>query len=91
MSEQETIFVDGLIFTRPHEKSPDFVKGGVAIKVDELIAFLQKHKKADGWVNADLLKSKQGKLYFKLNTWEPSKKDDAPDNQDPTDPDNIPF
>ena len=91
MSEQETIFVDGLIFTRPHEKSPDFVKGGIAIKVDELIAFLQKHKKADGWVNADLLKSKQGKLYFKLNTWEPSKKDDAPDNQDPTDPDNIPF
>ena len=91
MSEQETIFVDGLIFTRPRESSPDFVKGGLSIKVDELIAFLQKHKKADGWVNADLLKSKQGKLYFKLNTWEPPKKDDAPDNLDPTDPDNIPF
>ncbi len=69
--QKETVFLDGFIFKRPHESSPDFVKGNMAIKVDEAIAFLQKHKKADGWVNADLLVSKDGqKLYFKLNTWE---------------------
>ena len=70
-NKPETVFLDGFIFKRPHEASPDFVKGNMAIKVDEAIAFLQKHKKADGWVNADLLVSKDGqKLYFKLNTWE---------------------
>jgi hypothetical protein len=70
-NKPETVFLDGFIFKRPHESSPDFVKGNMAIKVDEAIAFLQKHKKADGWVNTDLLVSKDGqKLYFKLNTWE---------------------
>lgn len=71
MSEQnETIFVDGMMFKRPIESAPAFVKGSVSIKVDELIAFLQKHRKADGWVNCDLLASKDNsKLYFKLNTY----------------------
>lgn len=79
MSEQkESILVDGLFFKKPIETAPDFVKGHVSIKADELIAFLTKHKKADGWVNVDLLKSKDGtKLYFKLNTWEPKKDESA--------------
>lgn len=75
MTEQnETVFVDGMFFKRPIETAPAFVKGSVSMKVDELVAFLQKHKKADGWVNVDLLASKDNsKLYFKLNTWEPKK------------------
>ncbi len=75
MSEQnETIFASGFLFKRPHENAKDFVKGHMAVKVDEAIAFLQKYKKADGWVNLDLLASKdKTKLYFKLNTWEKPK------------------
>ena len=71
MSEQkETVFLDGFIFKRPRETAPDFVKGEMSIKVDEAIAFLQKNAK-NGWINADLLASKDNtKLYFKLNTWE---------------------
>lgn len=77
MSEQkESVLVDGLFFKKPIETAPDFVKGHISIKAKELIAFIEKHQKADGWVNVDLLKSKDGtKLYFKLNTWEPPKKD----------------
>lgn len=80
MSENntESILVDGMFFKKPHENAPDFVKGSVSMKADELVAFLQKHKKADGWVNVDLLKSKDGsKLYFKLNTFQPEKKTDT--------------
>lgn len=84
MSEQnETVFGEGFIFKRPHENAKEFVKGSMAVKVDEAIAFLQKYKKADGWVNLDLLASKDNtKLYFKLNTWEKPK--DVPVAEDPS-------
>jgi hypothetical protein len=87
MSEQkESVLVDGMFFKKPIETAPDFVKGHVSIKAKELMAFIEKHQKADGWVNIDLLKSKDGsKLYFKLNTWEPPKKDEA------ITPEDIPF
>lgn len=73
MSEEkkyENIFADGMIFKKPHEKAPDFVKGNISIKVEAFIAFLNKYKKEDGWVNIDLKKAKSGKLYLALNTYE---------------------
>lgn len=103
MSEQNetssVIFGEGFIFKRPHESAPQFVKGLMAVKVDEAIAFLQKYKKADGWVNLDLLASKDNsKLYFKLNTWEKPKDDTASVNAGlddrevpPLDDSSIPF
>lgn len=75
--ENETIFVDGMIFKSKHKNAPEFVLGSIAIKVDDLTAFLAKHKKADGWVNVDFLRGKpkegetKGKPYFKLNTFKP--------------------
>ena len=88
MSEQnETVFLDGFIFKRPHESAPDFVKGAMSIKVDEAIAFLQKNAK-NGWVNADLLTSRDNtKLYFKLNTWEkPADTEQPPATSAPVEP-----
>jgi hypothetical protein len=79
MSEKkETIFADGFIFKKPHEKAPDFVKGEISIKVDEFISFLQKNNNK-GWVNLNLKKSKGGKLYVDLNNWTPEKKEDGPE------------
>jgi len=64
-------FVDGLIFKRPNEKCPEFVKGKLSIKVDEFIAYLKANEQ-NGWVNLDLLTSKdKTKLYFTLNDWKP--------------------
>lgn len=81
MSEQkETVFLDGFIFKRPKEGVPTFVKGHLSIKTSEAIAFLQKNDN-NGWVNADLLASKDNsKLYFKLNTWEAPKKTETETN-----------
>jgi len=84
MSEQnETIFLNGFIFKRPRTGAPDFVKGEMSIKADEAIAFIQKHAK-NGWLNADLLASKDNtKLYFKLNTWEKPADTAQPPSQAP--------
>ncbi len=69
----EKIFANGLMFKRPNEKAPDFVKGSLSIKTDEFIKFLNENS-SDGWVNLDLKESQNGKLYFELNTWKPEDK-----------------
>lgn len=95
MSEETTTFLNGFIFKRPHEKAPAFVKGSMSIKVDEAISFLKAYEK-DGWVNADLLASKDNsKLYFKLNTFKPEKKPEEStagyENLTAEDKESIPF
>ena len=69
-NKTEKIFVDGFIAKKPKEGTPDFVKLNFSWKVEEFIAFLQKHNN-NGWVNADFKVSKAGKLYTELNTWKP--------------------
>jgi len=74
--KQETIFADGVFFNKPHENAPDFVKGSVSFAdVAKAIEFLKKHQQQNK-LNLDLLKSREGKLYFKLNTFVPKKKED---------------
>lgn len=48
----------------------DFVKARLSFKVDEFIATLKENAK-NGWVNIDVLESKQGKIYAKFNDFEP--------------------
>jgi hypothetical protein len=72
--QNETVLVDGLFFDRPREGAPDFVKGRISIQADKLTEFVAKHKNEKGYVNIDLLKSKAGKLYCKLNTFVPEAK-----------------
>ena len=69
-NKPDPVFADGFIFKRPREGAPEFVKGALSLKVDEAIAFLQKHNNA-GWVNLDLKNSQGGKLYLQLNDWKP--------------------
>ena len=68
----ENVFLDGLIFKLPSPNAPDFVKGKLSIKREQLIAALSGM--TDEWVNLDLLESKQGKAYAKINDW---KKDET--------------
>lgn len=96
--KQEKIFAKGIYFDRPREGSPEFVKGRINIKVPDLIPFINAHQNNAGYVNLDLKKSKEGKLYLELNTWKPTPK--VEENREPTidpetgrdcSPDNIPF
>lgn len=69
MSEQN--FINGLIVKAPKENAPEFVKAKLSIKREELINWLQSQ--SGEWINADILKSKEGKYYAKLDTWKPEK------------------
>ncbi len=78
--ENETIFAQGFFWKRPKEGAQPFVKGHMGIKVEEAVAFLQEHKKEDGFVNVDLLLAKDGqRLYFKLDNFKPTPKNDPTD------------
>lgn len=91
MEQSESHLVDGLFCDKPHENAPDFVKLKISIQADKLIPFLEKHKNEKGYVNIDLLKSKAGKLYCKLNTFVPQKQGEKPEYPESEDADSIPF
>lgn len=63
------IFPEGIFYNKPREGSPEFVRGSLSIQVEKLIPFLEKHKNAQGYVNIDMLLSKEKSLYLALNEW----------------------
>jgi len=89
-NNMDTIFVDGLYIKKP-EKAPDFVKGKVSINVEKLGKFIKENKEhiSNGYLNIDMLESKKGGLYFKLNTWKAE--DQVKSFDDNTPLDEIPF
>ena len=72
MTTENTPFVDGLIFKRPHAKAPKFVLGNISIKKAELIAFIEAQDNGSEWLNIDVKESRQGKIYCALNTYKKS-------------------
>ena len=60
----------GFIIKRPHEKAPDWVIAKMSCKTEEAIETLKKNDKK-GWSNYDILNSKDGKYYIKLDEFEP--------------------
>lgn len=95
----EAKFVDGLIIKAPRQGAPDFVKGSISIKRQELINWLSQE--TEDWVNVDIKESKKGKWYGQVNTWKPegktqqvvAPKDELPyvDTKTELDTDEIPF
>ena len=72
----EIEFVDGLIVKAPHERAPDFVKGQISIKVEDLGKWLrEKYKAGEEWVNIDVKEAKSGKWYAAVSTYKPKEKE----------------
>ena len=90
----EKIFADGIRFSEPSEKAPDFIKGRISIQAEQALAFIEKYKDERGWLNLDVKESKGGKLYVELNTWKKGETQSAPKGEaeeDEINPDDIPF
>ena len=64
----------------------DFVKARLSFKVEDFINYL-KEKGQDGWVNIDILESKTGNLYSKLNDWKKAKTFEITDDNN----EDLPF
>lgn len=69
--------VDGIMAKKPHEKAPDFIKAKVSVKADAFIPFIEANTNERGWLNLELKESREGKLYFSLDSFEPKKQDDG--------------
>ena len=64
-------YVKGM-FAKRNEKAPDFVVCSLSVKTDEFIQFLRENTNDKGYVNLQVLKSRdKGTLYAVLDTFEP--------------------
>lgn len=62
-------FPEGFMVQNPSDRAPDFVKGRIGVRVDKFSTWAREHMDDRGWVNLDLLESRDGKLYAALNTY----------------------
>ena len=67
----EEKFIKGL-FTNRRENAPDFLLASLSFKTEQFIEWLKNHTNSKGYVNVDVLKSKDGVIYSKHNDWQPS-------------------
>ncbi len=70
----EKEFIQGMFLNEKRENAPDFVKGSLSIKVDKFVEYLKQKQNSSGYVNIDLLESRDGRLYLKLNDFKPKEK-----------------
>lgn len=63
-------FPKGLFYNKPSDKAPDFVQGDINIKRDSFIEWLRQQ---DESVKIDLLISREGKGYARVNDWKPDR------------------
>lgn len=94
MEKKPTVFAEGLFWRRPHEKAPDFVRGKLSISVPKLQKFIKDHPEFQserGYINFDLLKSKDGgTYYFTVDTYKPKEAEPKGDDVK-IEPEDVPF
>ena len=60
------------LFVKRNEKAPEFVMCKLSIKTDDFIPFLHENTNEKGYVNLQVLKSKEkGSLYAAVDTFTP--------------------
>jgi hypothetical protein len=91
MKNQDAKFLNGIIFKLPHQNAPDFVKGQLSIKREELIESLQNE--SGDWINLQLKVSKEGKPYAQIDEWKPNsdQSEGSKAQKSPKEDDDLPF
>lgn len=87
---EQAKFVDGLIIKKPRDNAPDFVKGSISIKREELAKWLNDQQ--GDWINLDIKESQKGTWYAQINEWKPEGgQDNKPQENKAEFEDKIPF
>jgi hypothetical protein len=68
MEKQEKQFAKGFSFKR-NDNAPEWAIGKLSIKAQEAIQFINE-KNNGGWLNLEIKKSKEGKFYIELDTYQ---------------------
>ena len=69
-------FVNGVRVYKPHDNAPEFVKANLQINLKELVEFVRQNGLKQTF-KIDILESKGGKYYAKLNTYQPDSSTDV--------------
>lgn len=95
----ETKYIKGIFVKSPHQNAPDFVLAQVSINRKEAINTLSGMD--DEYINLDVLRSKDGDVYGKINTWKKGQtgqdqnqsggQTGSVQNDEPITPEEIPF
>jgi hypothetical protein len=70
----ETIFTEGIYLNKVADTAPSFIITNQSLHVDKLIAWLQANRKLaneKGYINIVGMEGKEGKRYFKVDTYKP--------------------
>lgn len=71
----ETKFINGMFVKAPHANAPEFVKFKLSVKVTEFCQEMKRMSDAgelnNGYLNAEILISKKGEPYIRLDEWKP--------------------
>lgn len=70
----DRIFVNGLISKKVSDKAPEWILGALSINVESLTNWLNttgKQVQSNGWINLNIKKSKDGKRYIEVDTYNP--------------------
>jgi len=80
----EEVLPAGLRFFNKKESQPDFVIGAMVVTMNDLFAFCKEHPELITEYNGakqlklQILKSKNGNLYAKVDTWKPADQASGP-------------
>jgi hypothetical protein len=96
MENSKPKFISGLFVNKPSDKAPDYVKAKMSVSADTFIPFLKENVNGKGYLNFDILESKDGKFYAKLDDFVPNQNygtesDLIAPKQDEINIDEIPF
>lgn len=83
MENTDPIFTDGLYLNKVNENAPSFIVANVSVHLEKAIAWMQANKHlADegGYIRLTGKESRQGKRYFQVDTWKPTKTTETPQN-----------
>jgi len=84
--KKELIFVEGINFYKPRDNAPKSIRGNVVVDMVKLTDWVAKQN-LTGQMRIDLRKSEaKGTYYFTLNTWKPTPKEPARDEEPIIDP-----
>ena len=67
----EKEFLNGMV-VKIRENQPEFVLCNLSVRVEDLIATLQREK--GEWVNAVIKRGRSGKYYVEIDRWKPTEK-----------------
>lgn len=72
MAQNDKKFSEGLYF---NESDKDFIEMRIGVNKKQLIAWMKKEMgNPNEWINVDVKKAKNGKLYGEINTYNPKDK-----------------